>query len=82
MEVNAKVAKNENQIRIMKKMSSGMFRISVADAKHLHKTGRITKSNKAFKRLVADDFDTAKTLAWYQAERERLAKEKSATDEG
>jgi len=80
MEVYAKIAKHENQIRIMKKMSSGSFRISATDAKHLHSTGRITKTNMAFQRLVENDFDVKATLAWYEKERERLEKD-SSTDE-
>ena len=82
MEVKARIAKAMNQIIITKQMSSGSFRISTSDAKHLYNTGRITKSNTCFQRLVDNDFDVKATLAWYQEERERLAKERaSSTDE-
>ena len=82
MKVNARIAKSMNQIIITKQMSTGSFRISTSDAKHLFKTGRITQSNLCFRRLAANDFDVKATLAWYQEERERQAAERaSSTDE-
>lgn len=77
MEINAKVTKGLNQIVITKKLTTFSARISTSDAKRLHETGRITKSNKCFQRLVDNDFDVTATLAWYQEERERLARERN-----
>jgi len=81
MEIYARASKDLKQIRIFKQMATFSSRISLSDAKRLHKTGRITKTNLTFDRLVDNDFDVVATLGWYQAERERLAKEKSSTDE-
>ena len=81
MEVNARVAKGLNQIRIQKRGPHFTELMTITDARKAWEAGRITKCNKAFKRLVGNDFDVPKTLAWYQEERERLAEKNSATDE-
>ena len=74
MEINAKISTALNQVIIVKQLETGSYRISRADAKHLHNTGRITKSNRCFQRLAALDFDTTKLLGFYQAEREGIDK--------
>lgn len=75
MEINAKVSKDLTQIQIFKQLETGSYRIGLTDAKHLHEQNRITKFNKCFERLVANDFDVKATLVDYQEKRERLAKQ-------
>lgn len=66
MKLKAKIHPAQNQIRIMKTMSSGQFRMSLVDAKHAYNSGKVTDSNRAFKLLVANDFDVPKTIAMYK----------------
>jgi len=80
MEVYARVSKSLNQIQIQKRSGNFSTLMTVRDARIAHERGVITKMNKVMRRLVENDFDVTKTLAWYQEERERIRN--SSTDEG
>ena len=69
MRIRAKINLAQNQIRIMKQLSSGEFRVSLSDAKHAYKTNRIVESNKAFRLLAANDFDVQETITMYRKEK-------------
>jgi hypothetical protein len=86
VELNAKIQKSLTQIRIFKQLETGAILISRKNAKHAFESGKVTKYNKCFARLAENDFDVKATLAWYQEERERIARDKaragtSSTDE-
>lgn len=87
MELNARIAKGMNQVRIHKRGENWTSLMTVKDAKKAWEEGKVTKYNKAFARLVENDFDVTLTLAWYQQQRDAIAAERkragtSATDEG
>ena len=78
MEVNARVSKELNQVRIQKRGRNFTELMTIKDAKAAWEGGRITSCNLAFRRLANLDFDTKKLLAFYKDERDRLKREKDA----
>lgn len=75
MEINARVSKNLNQLRIQKRGLHFTELMTVKAAREAWEAGKVTTFNKTFQRLVDNDFDVEVTLAWYQEERERLREE-------
>ena len=76
MEVNAKIGKNLKQIQIQRRGDGMSYLMTLKAAKDAHEAGKITKHNKAFQRLVDNDFDVKATLAWYRERRKQIAAEK------
>ncbi len=73
MKVEARVSKNLRQIRIVKRGTWDSL-MTVKDAQKAYEAGKIDEHNKVFARLVENDFDIDKTLAYYAGQREKANK--------